>query len=175
MVNMASSIDRRRVRLTTTTLRNMAATRQLIPSPAVLVYSVYHWCEKWTDQYDTSVGQRNNLSTGQGSNQWLLTCNKLSWYELSLLLRPFPSSLVPLFQTEFKCETFHIKMSSECSFIFMQIKVICNRRRFAPGLALKKRHKGTRKWPICSIRDEVVRKPDNANPGLKVNWRIHFF
>ena len=38
--------------------------------------------------------------------------------------RPFPSSLVPLFQNESKCETFHMKMSSACSFILMQIKVI---------------------------------------------------
>ena len=38
--------------------------------------------------------------------------------------RPFPSSLVPLFQSESKCETFLMKMSSACSFIFMQIKVI---------------------------------------------------
>ena len=38
--------------------------------------------------------------------------------------RPFPSSqLVPLFQNESKCETIHMKMSSACSFIFMQIKV----------------------------------------------------
>ena len=35
-----------------------------------------------------------------------------------------PSSLVPLFRNESKCETFHKKMSSACSFIFMQIKVI---------------------------------------------------
>ena len=35
--------------------------------------------------------------------------------------RPFPSSLVPLFQNESKCETFHMKISSACSFIFMQI------------------------------------------------------
>ena len=40
------------------------------------------------------------------------------------LPRPFPSSLVPLFQNESQCETFHMKMSSACSFIFMQIKVI---------------------------------------------------
>ena len=33
--------------------------------------------------------------------------------------RPFPSSLVPLFQNESKCETFHMKMSSACRFIFM--------------------------------------------------------
>ena len=32
--------------------------------------------------------------------------------------------LVPLFQNESKCETFHIKMSSACIFIFVQIKVI---------------------------------------------------
>ena len=38
--------------------------------------------------------------------------------------RPFPSSLVPLFQNESKCETFHMKMSSACSFILMQSKVI---------------------------------------------------
>ena len=38
--------------------------------------------------------------------------------------RPVPSSLVHLFQNESKCETFHMKMSSACSFIFMQIKVI---------------------------------------------------
>ncbi len=38
--------------------------------------------------------------------------------------KPFPSSLVPLFQNESKCETFHMKTSSACSFIFVQIKVI---------------------------------------------------
>ena len=31
---------------------------------------------------------------------------------------------MPLFQNESKCETFHMKMSSVCSAIFMQIKVI---------------------------------------------------
>ena len=38
--------------------------------------------------------------------------------------RPFPSSLVPLLQSESKCETILMKMSSTCSFIFMQIKLI---------------------------------------------------
>ena len=38
--------------------------------------------------------------------------------------RPFPSSLVPLFQSKSKCKTFHMKMSSTRSFFFMQIKVI---------------------------------------------------
>ena len=43
---------------------------------------------------------------------------------------------------------FHMKMSSACSFIFMQIKV-------ALRLALKPRHKGTRKWPIGSERSAI--------------------
>ena len=50
--------------------------------------------------------------------------------------RPFPSSLVPLFQNGSKCETFHMKISSACSFILMQSKSLWNRRM------------GTRKWPI---------------------------
>ena len=35
--------------------------------------------------------------------------------------RPFPSTLVPLFQNESKCETFHMKMNSACSFIFIRM------------------------------------------------------
>ena len=40
--------------------------------------------------------------------------------------RPFPSCLVPLFQSEstWKSENFHMKIISACSFIFMEIKVI---------------------------------------------------
>ena len=34
---------------------------------------------------------------------------------------------MPLFQNESKCEIFRMKMSSACSFIFMQIKVIFKR------------------------------------------------
>ena len=41
-----------------------------------------------------------------------------------LVNRPFPSFLVSLLPNESKCETFPMKMSSACSFIFMQIKVI---------------------------------------------------
>ena len=65
--------------------------------------------------------------------------------------RPFPSSLVPLFQNESKCETFHMKMSSACSFIFMQISHF-HKNGFALRLALKQRHKGTQTWPSgCSF------------------------
>ena len=71
--------------------------------------------------------------------------------------RPFPSSIVPLFQTESKCETILMKMSSACIFIFMQIKVIFIRIVFALRLALKQRHKGTLKWPIEFDTAEVRR------------------
>ena len=43
---------------------------------------------------------------------------------MPLIGHMFPSSLLPLFQNESKCETFHMKMSSASSFIFMQIKFI---------------------------------------------------
>ena len=48
----------------------------------------------------------------------------MNHFVLYLPNRPFPSSPVPLFQNESKCQTFHMKMSSACSFIFMQTKVI---------------------------------------------------
>ena len=51
------------------------------------------------------------------------------WYVNTVMAmnRLFPSFLAPLFQNETKCETFHMKMSSACSFIFMRIKVIFKR------------------------------------------------
>ena len=61
--------------------------------------------------------------------------------------RPFLSSLVPLFQSESKCQTFHMKMSSACSFFFMQTSHF-HKNGFALRLALKQRYKGTRKLPI---------------------------
>ena len=54
---------------------------------------------------------------------------------------------MPLFQNDSKFETFHTKMSSACSFIFMQISHF-HKNGFALKLALKQRHKGTRNWPI---------------------------
>ena len=63
--------------------------------------------------------------------------------------RPIPSSLVPLFQNESKCETFFMRMSSACSFIFTQISHF-HKIGLALRLALKQRHKRTRKWPECT-------------------------
>ena len=73
-------------------------------------------------------------------------------FEGWMINRPFPSSLVPLFENESKCETFHMKMSSACSFIFMLIKGIFRKSGFTLRLVLKQRHKGTRKWPTAIRR-----------------------
>ena len=64
--------------------------------------------------------------------------------------RPFPNSLVPLFQNESKCEIFHTKMSSVCSFIFMQIKVIFI-RMVRTQTRFETEAQGTRKWPVRCI------------------------
>ena len=65
------------------------------------------------------------LSPRFRSQQFFLSklCGEM-FRELQVENRPFPSSLVPLFRNESKCETFHMKMSSACSSIFMQIKAI---------------------------------------------------
>ena len=107
--------------------------------------------------------------------------------------RPFPSSLVPLFQNESKWEPFHMKMSSALSFIFIQIKVIfiCRSTNgFALRLTLKQRHKGTRKCraTVDLIRRSWVRFPPRSKdffftscgsliPFTRANaqWVIHGF
>ena len=58
---------------------------------------------------------------------------------------------VPLFQNESKFEAFHMKMSSACSFIFMQIKGIFI-NGFALRLVLKQKHKET--WK-CLVRSDI--------------------
>ena len=67
--------------------------------------------------------------------------------------RPFLNCLVPLFQSEAACKTFHMKMS----FICMWMKTHFHIKGYTPRLALKKRYKTTRKWPIelMTIRTPV--------------------
>ena len=73
---------------------------------------------------------------------------------LTIANRPFPSFLLPLFQNESKCKTFHMKMNSACSFIFMQISHF-HKNGSALRLALKQRPKGTQKWPIVELPANV--------------------
>ena len=99
--------------------------------------------------------------------------------------RPFPSSLVPLFRNESKCETFHMKMSSACSFIFVQIKVIFIRMVSHLDSLW---NRGTRElgngllqvWRVhCPINAQIglhvtdvfrLKKPWNSDEGL--DWKI---
>ena len=64
----------------------------------------------------------------------------------------FPSSLVPLFQNEFKCETFHMQLHFHANQSHFH-KNIYN--SFALRLAFKQRLKGTRKRPIDTARTKV--------------------
>ena len=74
-----------------------------------LIFCRFHWGLLWTFKLAIT-----------------LITNYIHYFEISRYLtnRPFPSSLEPLFQNESKCETFYMKMSSACSFIFMEIKAI---------------------------------------------------
>ena len=62
--------------------------------------------------------------------------------------RPFPNCLVPLFQSEASCKTFHMKMSFICTWM----KTLFDMKDYAPRLTLRKRHKATRKWSIGSTQ-----------------------
>ena len=64
-----------------------------------------------------------------------------------MINRPFPSCLVPLFQSKSWCIAFHVKMS----FHAHADKTHFHMKGFAQGLALKKRHKTIWKWPILCV------------------------
>ena len=56
--------------------------------------------------------------------------------------RPFPSSLVPLFQNESKCETILMKMTSICMKMKLHAELIfILKKGFALRLVFKQRHK----------------------------------
>ena len=89
-----------------------------LTSPLLLFRSVdllMVQCFKWTEAH--LIRWQGRLERGNQSFSQPLGASN----------RPLPSSLVPLFQNESKYETFHMKMSFACSFIFTQIKVVCIR------------------------------------------------
>ena len=74
---------------------------------------------------------------------------------------PFPSCLLPLFQNESKCETFHIKISFSHKSIQMQIKLIFI---FPLGLVLKRRQKANSEMAHSSLHQYTIgnlRSDDN--------------
>ena len=58
---------------------------------------------------------------------------------------------MPLFQNESKCETFHMKMKLHAVSDFHTNQSHFHKNGFALRLALKQRHKGSRKWPQLPI------------------------
>ena len=70
--------------------------------------------------------------------------------------RPFPSSLVPLFQSESKCEIDLHENETACRTHF-------HMKGFALRLVLKQRHKRTRKWPIDPFTSFVCQTTDSRD------------
>ena len=62
--------------------------------------------------------------------------------------RQFPSSLVSLFQNESKCKPFMSENEFCWQFHFHANQTHFHKNGFALRLALKKRHKETRRWSI---------------------------
>ena len=79
---------------------------------------------------------------------------------------------VQLCQNESKCETFHMKMSSACSFMHANQSNF-HKNRFALRLALKQRNKGTRKWPIQIVYFKTVSpaRDDNCKLSPPKSWQ----
>ena len=94
----------------------------------------------------TLTGLVNRIGMPLSLRKVILFC-WVVWSRIQMYNKPFPSSLVPLFQNESQCETFHLKLSSAHSFIFMQIKVTFHKNSFALRLIWKQRHKEAWKWP----------------------------
>ena len=108
--------------------------------------------------------------------------NGLSSLRFDLFHRPFPSSLVPLFQSESKCETFHMKMSSARGFFFMQIKVIFIRmvshldsllnrgtRELGNGLLVRKSNSHNVRYSIW-FHLARLQNSIELNPWIEVDW-----
>ena len=64
---------------------------------------------------------------------------------------------MPLFQNESKCETFHMPENEfSMQFHFHANQSHFHNNGFAFRLALKQRHKGTRKWPIAIASNKLL-------------------
>ena len=86
------------------------------------------------------------------SNSWNSlaedACENFSFLKNSLAQnnRPFPSSLMPLFENESKFQNLSFKNEFCMQFHFHASQSHFHENLFALRLALKQRHKGTRKW-----------------------------
>ena len=73
--------------------------------------------------------------------------NHINHKNYNFLNRSFPNYLWPLFQNESWCSPFHMKIT----FYSHANETNFHMKRWAPRLALKKRPKVIRKWPIVIV------------------------
>ena len=77
---------------------------------------------------------------------------------------------MPLFQNESKCETFYMKMSSAAVLFSCKSKHF-HKNGFALRLALKQRHKGTRKWLnklLFSGKQKIIQRENYGAETKKI-------
>ena len=114
----------------------------------------------------------------RGNNQFLYHSQSVNQSVNQWINRSFPSSLVPLSQKESKCKNdlcvlFHLH-ADQSSF---------HKNGFVLRLALKERHKGTRKFPFriaCDLYDSEVHNKRKIVLSLECNelfkiWTSIFF
>ena len=104
--------------------------------------------------------------------------NDLGYYQVVWLLMyqsngPFPSSLVPLFQSESECETFLMKMTLTCMRMNLHaglifISKVSHIDSFWNG------DNRTRKWPMgtCYIKANTKKKVENTMRSISDELRI---
>ena len=81
--------------------------------------------------------------------------------------RPFPSSLVPLFQSESKCETSLMKITLICMKMKLYAELIFIWKVLHFGLVLKQRRKRTRKWLIRFAQSQRIETIRSTNQNAK--------
>ena len=123
-----------------------------------LIYWLTHWLIDWLIDWltDWLIDQLTDwLTEWFNSSQDCLTGFSYNIIVHCLLHRgsnrPFPSSLVPLFQNEYKCETFSYENEFYMQFHFHANQSHFHKNGFTLRLALKQRHKGTWEWPISLL------------------------
>ena len=129
------------------------------------------WCSEEQIMSNDKYPGKNIFAPSWIYSLVFIILQKSSYNPCSFENRPFPSSLVPLFQNESKCETFHMKISFACSFIFMQIKVIFIRMvsRLDSLWNRGARELGNGLLPIGEYHSDI---PQFLAWGFSVTWHI---
>ena len=133
--------------------------------------------------------EKNPQSTAKTNNKlnprvWAGIESRPHWWRGSTLItapwqlasRPFPIFLVPLFQSESKRETIHMKVTLIYTKMKLHAEFIFHLNGFALRLVLIQRQKVNRNWPIQKAlrRRKTLRGLLRANPH-KNQTKSNFF